>query len=469
MINERFDLQFRVELEAILVFHEQTVIGQLRQLEGESFDFDQEHLYQYRKDYLRKHLRPRVREYMSQPAYRDYGRPQYTGWGIRVVKGQHNNPRGEHVRYSRSGRTRTYGVEHLELARKLLRSPAPNHNSPGDFGNVYPDALKVDLYDGNTSPTHYKNWHLINDFSLIGLYKEELRAYLERHKMCEDYPQIGEITVNQPTSIVPKTTSLKRTIWKNGNPPNGSYPSTSGFYKTPPKGPEFSPITPDGKSRQNASIGTHLFSTLGAPFETPPRENDESRQLGSSLSLTWAPGPEKSREGVEGSSNNPIVISGETTEIEDPDATEEEVDDGATGAKLGGAGSASSKENKVSGSKRKAGNSFRYETPKRVKCSGPVTGVDDYNAANIIGNLGLPQLNPAVTRSRELSITQSANVEKTLSMKDKGKRKANDQGRVENIKKIKLFEPIGPRKIDEGECKLPPFRYRRSGKDLLSP
>ena len=489
MINERFDLQFRVELEAILVFHEQTMVGQLRQLEGKSFDFDQERLYQYSKDYLRKHIRPQVREYMSQPAYREYGRPHYTGWGITVVAGHHDNPRGEHVRYSRIGRIRTYAVEHLELARKLLRSPAPNHNNPGDFGNLFPDALEIDLYDGNTSPTHYKKWHLINDFSLVGLYKENLRAYLERHKVCEDYPRTRDITMNQPTFILPTKTPLTRTVWKNDDLPISSYPSTSGSYKTPSRGPEFSPITPDEMSGQNPSTGNHSFPSLLVPFETPPREYNGSEEPKSSPSIIWVTDIEERGEGLEGSSNNPIVISGETTEIEDPDATESAADDGVTETKVGDTGSASSKRSKVSGSKRKAGNNFRYKTPKRLKSSDLVTGVDDYNVANIMGELGLAQLNPAlagiaieaesvssnqatagstVTQSRVLSTTQGAGVEQPLSKKDKGKRKANDQGEVEYVKKIKLFEPIGPRRIDEGECKLPFFRYRRPSKDLPS-
>ena len=501
MINERFDLQFRVELEAILVFHEQTIVGQLRQLHGKPFEFDQKYLHQYSKEYLRKRLPSDVREYMSQPAYREYGRPKYTGWGIKVVEDQHNNPRGEHVRYSKSGKTRTYGVEHLELARRLLRSPAPNHNNPGNFGSLYPDALEIDLYDGNTRPIRYKNWHLTNDFSLVGLYDEQLRAYLERHKVCEDYPRTMEITMNQPTlrppketpPIAPKETPVKRTVWKSGNLPTESYPSTPGSYKTPPRGPEFSPITPDELSGQSSSGGNRSSPflrgpLLRGPFETPARRSNKSRKRKSSSTISVT-GIEQIRAGVEGPSNNPIVLPGKTTKPDDPDATVSVVDAGVTQTKAGGTGSASSRGSNGSGSKRKAGNNFRYETPKRVKTSDPATGVDDYNVANIIGRLGLAQLNPSVagsaigpestssnqaatgptvTQSRLLRISQGAGVEKTVPAKDKGKRKANDQGEADTIKKIKLFEPVGPRRIDVEECKLPSFRYRRSGKDLPS-
>ena len=62
--------------------------------------------------------------------------------------------------------------------------------------------MQIDIHDGNTKPADYSNWHLTNDFSLVGLWKDQMRHYLETYRVCDDYAEVRNDAAVKPTKLL---------------------------------------------------------------------------------------------------------------------------------------------------------------------------------------------------------------------------------------------------------------------------
>ncbi|MCJ1388044.1 hypothetical protein MMC18_000888 [Xylographa bjoerkii] len=204
MLNSDYKLTFGVELELIFVFHEKLLIGQLRIEDGRrpytkksGTWVDGATLLRHQAT-LRKDLSQWTRQELRQGAlhYR-FHNPIYLGWGLTTKRGQaarQSRPftvnRVEGMRIHREEDdtlVRTYDLEPVRLAREVLLSNGAYDmwRSSGHPSQSTGLRIGVRSGEGRHKPVlSFRYWHVTNDFSLSGLGRDELAAYLEKYKVC---------------------------------------------------------------------------------------------------------------------------------------------------------------------------------------------------------------------------------------------------------------------------------------------
>ncbi|MCJ1397409.1 hypothetical protein MMC11_000602 [Xylographa trunciseda] len=204
MLNSDYKLTFGVELELIFVFHEKLLIAQLRIEDGRrpytkrsGAWVDGRTLLKHQAT-LRKDLSDQVREELRQgaPHYQNKN-PHYLGWGLTTKRGLAARSRrpftGNRIEGMRIHRAeddtlvRTYDLEPVRMAREVLLSDGAFDMWRSSGHPSYNTGLRIGVRSGEGSHKpvlSFRNWHITNDFSLSGLSRDELAAYLEKHKVC---------------------------------------------------------------------------------------------------------------------------------------------------------------------------------------------------------------------------------------------------------------------------------------------
>ncbi|MCJ1484228.1 hypothetical protein MMC06_004396 [Schaereria dolodes] len=200
MASEELQLTYGVELEMILVFHEELLVNYVRALELDEFEEDtlprlltEQDLHDEALKRLVQDLPERWRREMSQATehYRR-SRPLYMGWAIKEERDPrtHTNPA---VVYGPS--FRTYDDEPLHLAREVLRLAPRTDNYEYWVETGVEDTFPIDIYqDAHGVPKRisYQNWHLANDRSLVGVDKTTIQAYLDQKKASSEHYRNNE-------------------------------------------------------------------------------------------------------------------------------------------------------------------------------------------------------------------------------------------------------------------------------------
>ena len=204
MLNSDYNLTFGVELELIFIFHEKLLVAQLRIEDGKrpytkrsGKLLDGRSLLKYQAT-IRKDLTEAARVGLRQgPPYYADDHPIYSSWALTTKRGESARRRRpfkenciEGMRLFRAEDDtliRTYDLEPARLAKEVLLS-----NGAYDMWVPprYPSqstGLHIGIRSGEACHkpvTGFRNWHITNDFSLSGLERDELAAYLERYKVC---------------------------------------------------------------------------------------------------------------------------------------------------------------------------------------------------------------------------------------------------------------------------------------------
>ncbi|MCJ1287956.1 hypothetical protein MMC26_007309 [Xylographa opegraphella] len=211
MLNTNYQLNFGVELESIFVFHEKLLIGQLRidsgrrpftKTNGAALDTPTVLGHQAS---IRKDLSDDVRAELRQGSRHYHLRhPYYTSWGLSTPRKQSASDvrpfienRSEGMRMARERDhtiVRTYDLEPVRIAREVLLSDGAYDMWRASEHPSSSTGLQITVRSGESQykpVLEFRDWHVTSDYSLSGLERDELAAYLEEYKVCSLRDGVG--------------------------------------------------------------------------------------------------------------------------------------------------------------------------------------------------------------------------------------------------------------------------------------